>query len=397
MTHTFDEKVDRTGTFSLKWDYPDFFRAIVPNVRLDADTIQMEIADMDFVCAPPIQKALHKAADFPVFGYAHPNADPRYFNSILHWLQKRHLLKVDKESIVYCGSALDGVRQTIRAFSQPGDGIIVCEPVYDNFMDVIHEEERHTVNCPLVNEDEYYTMDWSLFQELCVRKENKVFVLCSPANPVGRVWTADELSKMATICKEHGVVIVSDEIHADFVWKGRRHVPILKATQDNSNLILIMGLNKTFNTMGLHCAYAVIPDQALRKQFCRSYHVLTPTVFTMMATIAGYEEGETWLDDLLVYLESNLDYALDYLHTHLPEVRVRRPEATYFLWADFSAYGFSAGELYRRIGIQGNVFLRSGGPCDPERGQLYLRISVACPRAELEKAMKIICESIRAE
>lgn len=394
MKYDFDKVIDRRGTCSLKWDYPDFFYAMNPRVRLDDDTIRLQIADMDFECAPAIRKALHRAADYPVFGYAHYDAKPEYRESIVRWHERRQSVKFAKESIVYCGSALEGVRQAIRNLTVPGDGVIVCKPVYSNFMSVIKQEHRQVINCSLVNDNGCYSMNWDCFEEACAEESNKLFVLCSPDNPVGRVWTRDELTRMVSICRKNHVVLVSDEIHSDIIGKGYKHIPIIAVAEDTDDVVMVAGPNKAFNLMGLQCAYAVIPNEKLRMKFTENFSVLAPSVFTIEATIAAYNESEEWLDALLDYLDDNIEYAVNYLHEHLPKVTVRKPEGTYILWADFSQYGFSAEELYERIGIKENVFLQGGKGCDSENGEYYLRICISCPRSVLEEALKRIVRGI---
>lgn len=394
MKYHFDEEIDRRGTCSLKWDYPEFFYARHPGCRMDEDTIRLQIADMDFACAPAIERALQKAAEFRNYGYAHADANPRYRASIVEWYQRRYRTQIEKDSIVYCGGALEGVRQAIRNFTAPGEGVIVCKPVYSNFMEVIGKEGRNVVNCPLENVEESYSMNWELFEQVCRKKENRVFVLCSPENPVGRVWEQEELARMAEICRENEVVLVSDEIHSDIVRKGRRHIPITAAAADPANIIMIGGPNKSFNLMGLHCAYAVIPDKKLRERFEQGFAVLPPTVFSIEALIAAYDESEEWLDELLEYLDDNMEYAVRFLHENLPKVKVQKPEGTYVLWADFAAYGLNAEELYERIGMMGNVLLQGGQGCDSERGMQYLRICLTCTRPTLEEAMKRIAQSM---
>lgn len=391
----FDVQPDRRNTWSMKWDCPDFFRAMVPDVRIDEDTIPLQVADMDFEVAPMIAEALQKAAGFPNYGYTLPAACKEYLQSIIYWNQRRLGITYEEDEILYCGSALEGVRTSIEAFSNPGDGVIVTMPVYGFFMKLIREKQRTIVNVPLLEENCYYTMDWDKFEAACAEEKNKLFILCSPNNPVGRVWTKEELGRMAEICRKHDVIIISDEIHSDFVWKGHKHVPILAAAEDVSNLILITGPNKTFNVMGIGCAYTVIPDEKLRSRYLLFKSENGPTVFTFAATIGAYDHSEDWLDALNAYLEENVEYIVEFLHEKFPEVRVEKPEGTYIVWADFSGLGLSADETARKINQEGNVFLQSGEGCDPYEGALYERICAACPRPVLEEAMNRIYMALK--
>ena len=391
MAYDFDHPAKRRGTFSMKYDDDGFFRALIPNIRLDDDTIRIMLADMDFQCAPAITKALHKAADFGNYGYVTPDAAPRFRGSIIDWYRRRHGLCIRPEEIVYSSGALDGVEQTIAAFSRPGEGVILTYPVYSHFTSSVLRLGRKIVSCHMLYDGEGgYSMDWAAFEAACAKPENKVFVLCSPCNPLGIVWTAQELQKMAAICKENGVVLVSDEIHSDFVRAGVRHIPILAAVEDKTNLILVSGPNKSFNLMGLHCAYSVIPDEGLRAAFSKGYAPAPPTAFALAAMIAAYDESEDWLDELNACLDQNLALAVNYFHTHLPKVKVHVPDGTYVLWMDFSSYGLGAKGLVDKINGEANVCVDVGVSSDPEQGQDFVRMCLTCPRAQLEQALERI-------
>ena len=391
MAYDFDHPAKRRGTFSMKYDDDAFFRAIIPNIRLDDDTIRIMLADMDFQCAPAITKALHKAADFGNYGYVTPDTAPRFRGSIIDWYKRRYGYEIHPEEIVYSSGALDGVEQTIAAFSQPGDGVILTYPVYSHFTSSTLRLGRKVVSCHMLYDGEgNYKMNWDAFEAVCEKPENKVFVLCSPNNPLGIVWTPEELQKMAAICRANNVVLVSDEIHSDFVRAGVKHTPILAAVQDHSNLIMVSGPNKSFNLMGLHCAYSVIPDKTLRETFCKGYASAYPTAFALAAFIAAYDEGEDWLNELNAYLDENLRIAVDYFHAHMPKVKVHVPDGTYILWMDFGAYGLGAQGLVDKINGEANVCVDVGVSSDPEKGQDFVRMCLTCPRAQLQEALKRI-------
>lgn len=228
MTYDFDRAVPRKGTYSMKYDDKGFFEAIVPGVRLDDDTVRIMLADMDFQCPPAITQALHRVADFGNFGYVTANAAPEFRPSIINWYRRRFGYEIAPEEIVYSGGAIDGVERAITAFSQPGDGVILCYPVYSHFTSSVKKLGREIVSCHLLYDgDSNYEMDWAAFERCCSQEQNRVFVLCSPNNPLGIVWTPEELRKMAAICKANDVVLVSDEIHSDFVRSYATHTPIL--------------------------------------------------------------------------------------------------------------------------------------------------------------------------
>lgn len=389
MKYDFDHAVPRKGTYSMKYDDKGFFEAMVPGIRLDDDTIRVMLADMDFRCPPAITRALHRVADFGNFGYVTADSTPAFRQSIVDWYARRFQCAIRPEDIVYSCDALDGVEQTINAFSKPGEGVILCYPVYSHFTSSVQRLGRRIVSCHMNYDGEGgYSMDWDKFEAACADPANKVFVLCSPSNPLGIVWTAEELRRMAAVCRANGVVLVSDEIHSDFVRKGKKHIPILAAVEDKSNLIMVSGPNKSFNIMGLHCAYSVIPDEALRNAFCAGYAPVPPTAFALAAMIAAYTECDDWLDELNAYLDANLQFAVDYIHEHLPGVKIRVPDGTYMLWMDFSAYGLGTPGLIAKTDLEANVCIDLGVSSDPEQGGEFLRMCLTCPRAQLEEALE---------
>lgn len=388
MRYDFDHEVPRFGTYSMKWDDDAFFKIITPKMRLDKDTIRLNLADMDFRCAPAIAKAMHRVADFENYGYTTANSAVEYKQSIIDWYRRRHGMELLPEWIIHSNGALDGVEQTILAFSKPGEGVVLCRPIYRNFTNVIERTGRHVCNCQMVNHGNGdYRMDWERLETVCAQPENKVFVLCSPQNPVGRVWTREELEKTARICRKNGVILVSDEIHSDIIRKGVRHIPILDAVEDKSNIIMVSGVNKSFNLMGLHCAYTVIPDRELRERFQRGYEPPMPTPFAIAGTIAAYNESEDWLNQLNEYLDDTMSAAVEYLKEKLPKVKAYLPQGSYVLWLDFSDYGYSAETLQELIYQRANVALQKGASHDPDQGDGFMRLCVTCSKANVLKAV----------
>ena len=397
MQYDFDRKIDRGGTYSMKYDDPVFFPSVAPGIRLDEASIRLLLADMDFQVAPAITKAMHRVADFPTFGYTTADGDPKYRGAIIRWYQRRHQFTVKPEWIVHSNGALDGVSAAIKAFSQSGDGVILCGPVYSNFTSTINGMDRHVAHCHMAQPSlGDYRIDWEKFEQVCARPENKVYVLCSPNNPVGRVWEKEELERMAAICRKHGVVVVSDEIHSDFIRAGEKHIPILQAVEDHSNLIQVSGVNKSFNLMGLECAYSIIPDEALRAAFltgCRGPY-LSP--FSAAAVIAAYDESEEWLDSLNVYLDRTISFAVEHIKEKLPKVKAYVPQGTYILWLDFSGYGYEPDTLQYIINHKANVAMQGGLSHDPEEGARYMRMCVTSPKAEIEEAIDRMADAFAA-
>jgi len=388
-TYDFDSVIDRRGTFSSKWDSPRTFGA--RHGRWDGDTIPMYIADMDFACAPAIRAAMHRTAEHGIYGYTTHLADSRYFDAVVGWYRDRHNFDIREKDILYADGSMDAIGTAIEAFSNPGDGVVICPPVYGSFSHLIGGIRRNVVNCPLLNDGNgYYTMDWDSFEEKCAAPTNRLFILCSPANPVGRVWTAGELGRIAAICNKHRVILISDELHCDIVRKGDKFCTTLSAAENPDNIIMITSINKTFNVAGLHCANVIIPDRTVMGIFRKEYGRRTPSPFAIAALLAAYGESAGWVDALNEYLDVNIDTALDFFRRRMPGLMVWRPQGTYMLWLDFSAYGINYDGLRKKIYMNANVMLQDGYAHDPENGEFFQRMSVACPKSVLEEALRRI-------
>ena len=394
MKYDFDRVIDRNGTYSMKYDDDGFFHRMVPEFRLDKDTIRIFLADMDFQCAPAITKAMHRVADFSTLGYTTADSEPEYRGSTIRWYKKRHGVNIKPEWIIPSNGALDGVGRTIEAFSNHGDGVIICAPVYSNFTSTINQFGRKVVNCQMLQPTfGDYQMDWESFEKACEAEENKVHIICSPVNPVGKVWTKEELVRIADICRKNNVVIVCDEIHSDIIRKGEKHLPIIDAVEDLRNIVMVSGLCKSFNLMGLHCAYVVIPDDTLRQKYTNGYSTPAPTPFGIAAFIAAYDESEDWLDELNEYIDNTMKAVVDYLAEKLPKTKVHMPQGTYILWIDFSEYGYDPMTLNYLISNVANVGLQSGTSHDPVNGALYQRLCITSPKAVIFEAIDRIADA----
>ncbi len=389
MNYDFDIPVDRCNTYSLKWDRPDLFHKGDKPCKICSETIPMMIADMDFRCSPAIIEALHRTVDNGIYGYSSWESEPKYARAIINWYKNRYNTVFEEKDIVFASGSLDAVNQSIRAFSEPGDGIILCRPVYGNFNSCINTVcHRKIVGCNLINDGNgYYTMDWEDFEEKCSVASNKVFILCSPANPVGRVWTFEELKRIDEICKKHSIVLVSDEIHSDILRKGIKHHTIYSVAKDDSNIVMITATNKTFNLAGLHCANVIITNDELRKKFTKDFAWAHPSPFAIASLIAAYTQSDDWLEALNDYIDGNLRFAVDFIHKNMPKVKVWYPEGSYMLWLDFRAYGLSDDEVHERIYLGASVMLQDGLVHDPENGECFQRVCAGCARSVLEKAL----------
>jgi cystathionine beta-lyase len=384
----FDRIIDRKGTSSEKWDgLEKRFGA--------ADLISMWVADMDFEAPPCVKQALSKRVEHGIFGYTEQSLS--YYGSVTGWIGKRHNWNVQKEWICNTPGVVPALSASLMAFTQPGDGVVIQTPVYYPFFSVIQGRGRKVVENPLIFEDGKFRMD---FEDLEARitPEVKVLFLCSPHNPTGRVWTRKELDRLARICQERDLVVVSDEIHSDIVYQGSVHTPLASVSADMaSRTITCMSPSKTFNIAGLSTSVAVIPDKRKRSDFKRVtefLHIEGGNLFGTFALEAAYNEGEEWLEELLVYLENNLDFTEKYLSDNIPGISLVRPEGTYVPLIDFRSLEMTGEELQQFLIHRASVAM-DGGHWFGSTGEGFTRINIATPRSILQKGLEGIERAIK--
>lgn len=385
MKYNFDEYVERRGTYSMKWDAGEMIQRMGLTKTFDENTIPIFTADMDFPCPQPVIDALHKVVDQRIFGYTSQSALPDYNNAIIRWFRDRHQWEIDPEWISYVDGTVTGVNVAIRAFSEPGDGVLITRPIYGPFTSAIEGNGRRVVNSQLLEKDGYYTMDFADIEAKAKDPSVKIFILCSPHNPSGRVWTKEELQTLADICQRNDVVLVSDEVHCDLIRRGNKHYPVA-AVADNQNIVMLTALNKTFNTAGLKCSNAIIANPDLRARYKKALGFKTASPFTIAALVAAYTQGDEWLEQIIDYIDGNIDWAIAFLKEHMPKVKCRRPEGTYVLWMDFRDYGLTPEEIHEKIYEKANVLLEGGKMFDPDQGAGYERVCLSSPRPLLEEA-----------
>ncbi|MBR2737269.1 MAG: pyridoxal phosphate-dependent aminotransferase [Lachnospiraceae bacterium] len=394
MKYDFDEVIDRHNTFSMKWDCREIHVILGITPRFDEDTIPIHTADMDFRCCEPIQRALRAVTDHNIYGYTgvFPGGyGQTYYDAVIGWFKRRHDWDIKAEEIVYANGTMEAIRSCIEAFTEPGDGIMITRPVYTPFTGTILKTRREVVNSPLVDREGngFYEVDYEDFEAKAALPSTKMFLLCSPQNPTGRIFTDEELLKMAEICRRHDVLIVADEIHGDLIRRGNVFHPIAKVAGPEG-IITCTALNKTFNIAGLQATNIVIQDPALLDTYRKNANFVLPNPFTAAATVAAYNEGEEWLEQLIDYLDDNIDFVIDFFREHMPKVKIRRPEGTYILWMDFRDYGLTGDEIRERIYEKANVMLESGPQFDPERGEGFERMCVPTRRSLLKEALERI-------
>jgi len=391
MIYDFDKVVNRRNTHAMKWDGINFFTD-----PMNEDTIPMMIADMDLPCPEPVAQAMHAVADRRIYGYSGESCDGQYAEALCRWFRDRHGWEIKPEEVICSHGTFGALTHVALMMTKPGQGVILMNPVYGHFSQDVVKWGRKVAFCHLLSDDSgYYTIDFAKLEALAKDPNNTLLILCNPHNPVGRVWTKAELRKIAAICEENGVFVISDEVHCDHLRAGVKFTPYLTACNDRSKAISLVGINKSFNMAGLSCSNAVIQDEDLRKKVLETYPMPLPSPFAIAGHIAAYTEGDEWMDQLLTYIDGNIDWALDYFRREMPKVKVCRPEGTYFLWLDFRGYGLTDEEVHKQIYRDANVFLQDGTVHDPEAGHCFQRMCVPCARSVLQEACYRIAKAFR--
>ncbi len=381
MSYNFDEIIDRKNTNSLKYDFA------VERGR-PADILPLWVADMDFRTADCIVDRIKQDADLGIFGYS--DGQEGYYQAVSGWYQTYFGWSVKKEWLIKTPGIVFAIAAAVRAFTEEGDGVLVQQPVYYPFTEVILDNNRKLVNNPLVLKNGHYEIDYEDFEEKIRSEKVKLFLLCSPHNPVGRVWTEEELKRLGTICKKHGVIVVSDEIHSDFIYEEYKHHIFTEVDSAFEEFtVLCTSPSKTFNLAGLQISNIFIPHKGNREKFQKAVNQTGYSQVNMLgltACQAAYEGGRQWLDELKIYLKGNLDFVRSYLEEFLPEIKLIEPEGTYLIWLDFRALGLSEEELEDLIVNKAGLWLDSGAIFGKD-GEGFERINMACPRVVLKEAL----------
>ena len=389
----FDEVIERRGTSCLKYDF-------AVSRGLPEDVLPFWVADMDFRTPGPVIEELTRRSRHGIFGYTDVEED--YRSVLSAWFRSRHDWEPDMEAMVITPGVVFAICTAIRALTKAGDAVLLCPPVYYPFSASILENRRKLVESPLVLREgkqgkPVYEIDFEDFENKIREHQVKLFLLCSPHNPVGRVWRREELARIGEICRRHQVVVVADEIHQDFVREGFHHTVFASLSPEIDDLtITCTSPSKTFNLAGLQISHVFIRNVKLRQRFRRELSAAgysQPNALGLFAARAAYRHGEPWLKELLVYLEANLERTRAFLEEHLPLVRLVEPEGTYLLWLDFSRYGFTDKELDDIIIHQGKLWLDSGAIFGTG-GQGFQRINIACPWTTLQEGLARLADCL---
>lgn len=378
MKYDFDEVISRRGTLSYKWDS-----------ATDAEVLPLWVADMDFRTSPAIIEALQRRVAHGIFGYTRvPDA---YYQAVTNWFARRHGWNIQREWMIYTSGVVPAVSAVIKALTVPGDKVLVQTPVYNCFFSSIRNNGCTLAASPLLRVGNTWQMDFEDLERKASDPDVKVFLLCNPHNPVGRVWTREELLKAGEICSRHGVTVVSDEIHCELVYPGHAYTPFASISGDfSAHAIVCISPSKAFNIAGLQIANIVVPDEEVRRKIDKAINineVCDVNPFGVTATIAAYTEGEEWLDQLLVYLQANYKWMQDYCRTHLPDFPISDLEGTYLVWMDCSILHKTSDVLEQELLDESKLWLNAGTMYGAE-GEGFMRWNIACPRSVLAEGLE---------
>lgn len=387
----FDQRIDRNEYPTLKWGKP-----LLAEYFGNDEVLPFWVADMDFRAPSVVIDSLLKRVEHGVLGYEYKRVS--YFDALIHWYQTRHRWLIDRNHIEFCPSVLSAISILINQHSDEGDGIIVQPPVFFEFRSVIRSNNRRLVKNPLKLVDGKYQMDFEDLEEKAADPTTKIMIICNPHNPVGRVWTGEELAQAGEICRRHNVLIISDEIHGDIVYKPYRYIPFASISDELAqSSVTCLSPAKTFNIAGVVDAMAVIGHEQYREQFhdfTHRYQINKTNVFASVAIEAAYSEGGAWLDALLAYLQLNISFLRSYLQENLPQVKLIEPEGTYLVWLDFKELGLDAKELEKFLAQKAQLALNPGYWFGRE-GAGYARMNIACPRSLLQEALFRLTKAVR--
>lgn len=388
--YDFDEVVERRNTHSLKWDF-------APGLHRKRGLLPLWVADMDFKAAPYIIEAVQERANHGIYGYT--GISREYKEAVVTWMRQRHQWAIHPEWISVITGIVPALNMLMQAFAQPGDQVVVQAPVYYPFFNAIRNNGQTVLMNTLTEQDGYYVIDFDDLEKKLADLRTSVMILCSPHNPVGRVWTEDELRNMAELCLAHDVLLISDEIHHDLVFSPHRHIATASLSKDiSANTVTCTAPSKTFNLAGLQSSNIIISDEKKRRRFQQAMDrngVFAINPFADVATIAAYSKCSDWVDQLLGYLSGNLDLVTSYLDKDMAPVTMGRPEGTYLAWLDFRQLGMTNLELQAFMEEKAGVVMNQGHVFGPT-GSGFQRLNVACPRSLLAQGLDQMAAAIES-
>ncbi|RLQ96745.1 MalY/PatB family protein [Falsibacillus albus] len=380
-----DECIERANTHSVKWS------------TTEGNVIPMCIADMDFQVSDAIINAITRKAQHGIYGYT--TFCERYYQSIISWWSRRFGVELQRDWINFSPGIIPGINLLLSVLTKPGDGVIIQDPVYYPFYSTIETHDCTILKNPLLYNDGRYEIDFEDLEKKAADPRAKVLILCSPHNPVGRVWTKEELHRIGDIAEKHDLWIISDEMHGDLVYEGNEHFPVFQVAEGLlQRSIICAAPSKTFNIAGLQTSILLIPNESLREQYNKKltqFGMMRPNVFGVEGTIAAYEEGEPWLHDLLSVLEENKRMVQVYLEKHIPEMKAILPQATHLIWIDCREIGLKGKELHHFFLEEAKVKFDEGFKFGGN-GEDFVRMNIACPKERIHEALKRIHRAVAA-
>lgn len=384
--YDFNKIINRKNMDSVKWDVAD-------KAFQGENLIPMWIADMDFEVAPAIVEKMKEKLEQSIFGYG--TLSQEYYEAVISWMKRRHDFEVEKDWICYTPGIVSALNFSVEAVTKVGDEVMVITPVYGPFFHAIEDQGRIAVKVPLKNKDGYYTFDFEKMESM-VSEKTKAIMLCSPHNPVGRVWDKEELEEFSKFCIRHNLVVIDDEIHHDLVYE-KKHTVLGNISEEIfQRSIICTAPSKTFNIAGLQVSNIIIKNEELRNKFRNivgKHHAFSSNSFASSALIGAYNHSEYWLDELLKYLKGNIDYFVDYIQENIPQLKVQKPEGTYLVWVDCKELGMNQEDTKRFFIEKCKVALNDGTGFG-EEGAYYQRFNLACSRILIKQVLENIKTSI---
>ena len=384
--YDFDRIVERRHTNSVKYD----------GQYAHLETIPMWVADMDFETLPEVKEALLKRAQHGIFGYA--GISDEHYQSVIDWMKRRHHFHIQKEWIVTTPGVVTALKLAVRCLTDVNDKVMILKPVYYPFDMSIELNQREIVECPLIYQNGEYNCDFELFEKTIVEHQVKMFILCNPHNPIGKVWSYDELKTIGDICLKHHVYIVSDEIHMDFVYKGYTHIPLYNVDERLKDIAIICTApSKTFNLAALQISHIMIANDNIRKAFLKEKQasgVNDPNIFGLDACQAAYTYGDQWVDELVDYLAGNAQLVDEFIKKRLPKLHLIKPQGLYLLWIDARDLGLDIKELEAFMLEKAHLWLDEGYIFGTG-GEGFERMNIACPRSIVQRALEQLEEAIK--
>ena len=379
MKYNFDEIIPRRGTGCVKWDHD-----------ADPEMLPLWVADMDFRAATPILQAMQRRLDHGIFGYV--QVPDSYYQAVIQWFARRHNWNIQREHMLYTIGVVPAIAAILQALTVPGDGVIMQTPVYNCFYSCLRNAGNVLVDNPLVRRDNHYEIDFTDFEQKIIGHKPKIFLLCNPHNPVGRVWTPEELTRLGDICLRHGVFVISDEIHNEIVMPGFRYTPFASLSDEFAqNSAVCISASKSFNIAGLQLADIVVPDSQRRALIDKQINInetCDVNPFGVVAHEAAYsEEGEEWLRQLMSYIHGNYQFLCKFISENMPQIQVTKLEGTYLAWIDCSSLGYTSDQLEQLLRQKAHVMYSAGHVYNPTEIP-FLRINLACPKTVLEQSLQ---------